>query len=106
MSAEESSRNFNLLKKVSDNTELDEGEEGIRRILREIHRNRKIGTKDLAFLTQIPLPIVAAVRKELEKEDLITREKGALLTQKGERFVRERLGFAHLQKLARFLLFI
>jgi predicted methyltransferase/ribosomal protein S18 acetylase RimI-like enzyme len=99
MSGEEPSHNFNLLKKVSENTELDEGEEGVRRILREIHRNRKIGTKELASLTQIPLPIVAAVRKELEKEGLITREKGALLTQEGEKFARESLGFAYLQKL-------
>jgi predicted methyltransferase/ribosomal protein S18 acetylase RimI-like enzyme len=99
MSAEKYSRTLNLLKKISENTELDEGEEGIRKVLREIHRNQKISTKELASLTQIPLPIVAAVRRELEKEDLITREKGALLTQAGERFVRENLGLAYAQRL-------
>jgi predicted methyltransferase/ribosomal protein S18 acetylase RimI-like enzyme len=99
MSAEKQSRNLSLLKRVSENTELEEGEEGIRKILREIHRNQKISTKELASLTQIPLPIVAAVRRELEREDLITREKGALLTQEGERFVKENLGLAYSQRL-------
>jgi predicted methyltransferase/ribosomal protein S18 acetylase RimI-like enzyme len=99
MFVEKHSRHVNLLKKVSENTELDEGEEGIRKILREIYRNQKIRTKELASLTQIPLPIVAAVRRELEKEDLITRGKGALLTQKGERFVRDDLGLAYPQTL-------
>lgn len=99
MSAEKHSPHRNLLKKVSENTELDEGEEGIRKVLREIHRNQKISTKELASLTQIPLPIVAAVRRELEKEDLITREKGALLTQKGEKFVREDLGLVYPENL-------
>ena len=56
-----------VLKSISKKTCLSEGEEAIREILREIYRNFKITTKDLAYATRLPLPVVAAIRRELEK---------------------------------------
>ena len=92
-------RSPSVLQTVAERTQLEEGEEGIRKILREIHRNTKISTKDLASLTQIPIPIVAAAKRELEKEGFIISEKGAFLTPKGEKFAKEVLGLTYQQRL-------
>lgn len=91
--------NSNLLKTIADKTRLQEGEEAIRRILREVYRNKKITTKELAFHAQLPIPITAAIRRELENEDIIVRNGGASLTQKGEEFVKEDLGLVYSQRL-------
>ncbi len=45
------------------------------------------------------MPVTAAVRRELEKENLLARNGGAFLTKKGEKFVKEQLGLTYLQRL-------
>lgn len=91
--------NADLLKTISAKAELEEGEEAVRKILREVFRNQKIGTKELASLTQLPIPVTAAVRKELEKEGLLARNGGAFLTEEGRKFVENQLGFVYTQRL-------
>jgi predicted methyltransferase len=71
---------------------LREGEEAVRRVLREVHRMRKVGTKDLARGARLPIPVTAAIRRELEKGGLLRREGGAVLTPEGETYVTEVLG--------------
>ncbi len=88
-----------LLRTISERAELEEGEEGVRRILREIFRNKKISTKQLAQSTQLPTPVAAAVRRELEKIGMLARDGGASLTEKGHTFVKEQLGLVYTQKL-------
>ena len=81
-----------LLEEVAKNANLQEGKESIRLILREIYRNGTIGSKMLARALRIPIPTMAAVRKELEKVGLIDRvQKGAILTEAGLRFVIDSL---------------
>jgi predicted methyltransferase len=88
------------LKAISEKARLSEGEEAVRRILREIYRRGRIGTKDLAYASTLPVPVVAAVRKELEKSGLISRNGGAILTDKGRRYVAETLGFTENEPLS------
>jgi predicted methyltransferase/ribosomal protein S18 acetylase RimI-like enzyme len=88
-----------LLQTISSKTKLKEGEEAVRRILREIYRQGKIGTKQLADLTMLPVPVVAAVRRELENASLLGRAGGAFLTEKGRRFVTGPLGLAYPHRL-------
>jgi len=83
-----------FLGEISRRTRLPEGEEAVRRILREIYRHGRIGTKDLAYATRLPVPVVAAVRRELEKIGLIARRAGAILTSEGEEYVRKILGLS------------
>jgi predicted methyltransferase len=71
---------------------LNEGEEAVRRVLREIHRRGKVGTKDLARATRLPIPVAAAIRRELEKAGLVARKGGAVLTDMGLEFVEGVLG--------------
>mgnify|MGYP000100093039 FL=1 len=84
----------NTLKTISKRARLSEGEEAARRILREIYRYGRIGTKDLAYATRLPVPVVAAVRRELEKMGLVSRKAGAVLTSKGEEYVKNILGLS------------
>ncbi|UCD96558.1 MAG: GNAT family N-acetyltransferase [Candidatus Bathyarchaeota archaeon] len=88
-----------LLTSVSKRAAVKEGAEAVRLLLREIYRSRKIGTKELAYRTHLPVPVVAAVRRELERDGLIKRDKGALLTDEGMNFVRDRLGFIYEDRM-------
>jgi predicted methyltransferase len=80
------------IKAIAIKMNLKEGEEAVRRILREIYRHGKIGTKDLAKATGLPIPVAAAIRRELEKVGLVARKGGAILTNGGELYVRDVLG--------------
>ena len=87
-----------MLGTISGKVGLAEGEEAVRRILREVYRQGRIGTKDLAYATTLPLPIVAAVRRELEKAGFLSRRGGATLTKKGEDYLRA-LGISMVKTL-------
>jgi len=93
------SSNNAILKTISQRTHLPEGEEAVRRILREVYRHGRIGTKDLAYATRLPVPVVAAVRRELEKAGLLTRRAGAILTSEGEEYVKNVLGLSMRESL-------
>ena len=77
---------------IASRMNLREGEEAVRRVLREVHRMRKVGTKDLARGARLPIPVTAAIRRELEKGGLLRREGGAVLTPEGEAYVTDVLG--------------
>ncbi|MFB0558778.1 MAG: hypothetical protein ACETVY_06655, partial [Candidatus Bathyarchaeia archaeon] len=83
-----------LARAVSKRMNLKEGEEAVIRVLREVYRRGRVGTKDLARATRLPVPVAAAIRRELEKEGIIARKAGAVLTDRGMEYVRERLGIA------------
>ncbi|MFX1511099.1 MAG: bis-aminopropyl spermidine synthase family protein [Promethearchaeota archaeon] len=80
-----------ILQKVANATNIQEGKEGVRIILLTIFREGRISTKNLSQKTNLPIPVIAAVRKELEKEQLLNRKGGAILTDKGLKFLRESL---------------
>ncbi len=81
-----------FLSELAGRMTLKEGEEAVRRVLREIHRRGKVGTKDLARATRLPTPVAAAIRRELEKAGLVARKGGAVLTETGKEFVEGVLG--------------
>lgn len=78
-----------MLKQIAVATDLREGVEGIRAILASVARNRNISLKDLAKTVHMPLPVVAAVRRELERHKLLVRDKGICLTPEGLELVSE-----------------
>jgi len=80
------------LREISSRMRLKEGEEAVRRVLREIYLHGKIGTKDLARAARLPTPVTAAIRRELEKGGLVVRRGGAVLTEAGEKYARDILG--------------
>jgi predicted methyltransferase len=72
-----------LLEDLATATRLHEGPEGIRKILRTIFRMGPVPIRDLARDLGIPVPVVAAVRGELEKRKLAIRASGVALTDDG-----------------------
>jgi len=82
------------MKSIASRMRLKEGEEAIRRVLTSIHRSGKIGTKDIAKDARLPIPVTAAIRRELEKEGLVARKGGAILTTTGKYYVASSLGLS------------
>ncbi|HMA32834.1 MAG TPA: bis-aminopropyl spermidine synthase family protein [Chloroflexia bacterium] len=60
-----------LLNDLAARTRLREGAAGIEAVLRTIHRHGGLTGKDLARQTRLPVPVVTAVRRELEKAGLV-----------------------------------
>jgi len=92
MSAPNETPPEDFLRELAGKMRLKEGEEAVRRVLGEIHRRGKVGTKDLARATRLPTPVAAAIRRELEKAGLVARKGGAILTETGKEFVEGVLG--------------
>ena len=87
------------VREIAARMDLKEGEEAVRRVLREVHRRGKVGTKDIARAARLPIPVTAAIRRELEKGGIIARKGGATLTEAGEKYVTEVLGLAKVEDL-------
>lgn len=90
-----------LLAKVANKTRIHEGKEGVNSILKTIYSYAPINTKNVSRYTNIPLPIISAVRRELEKEGILIRKNGMALSDHGLQFVLEVLKFDKQIKLTR-----
>lgn len=80
-----------LLETVATATSLREGPQGVALLLRLVYGARKIPLNELARRAGLPVPVVAAVRRELERRRLVRREGGVALTAAGQRLVEEGL---------------
>jgi len=60
-----------LLHDLAARTRLREGAAGIEAVLRTIHRSGGITGRDLARQTRLPIPVVTALRREMEKAGLV-----------------------------------
>ncbi len=83
-----------LLEELAAATRLHEGSEGVRKILRSVFRTGPVPIRDLARDLGIPVPVVAAVRGELEKRKLAVRESGVMLTEQGVKALAGASGIA------------
>jgi predicted methyltransferase len=80
-----------LIATIATATRLQEGEEGIKRILREISLHERLSTRDLARAVNIPVPVIGAVRRELEKAGILLRQAGIVLSPTGQSLVGEEI---------------
>jgi len=76
------------IKDLASACNLAEGEEGVRDVLRYIYRFQPVPIHDLARAVQLPVPVIASLRRELEKRKFAERKSGVILTERG-------LGFLH-----------
>lgn len=81
-----------VLSDVARAAQLREGPEGVRQLLCAVHRHGPLPLAQLARQLRLPVPVVAAVRRELEKRDLLRREGGVALSGRGARLIGEDLG--------------
>lgn len=75
----------NPVKSIAESMNLKEGEEAVRRVLTEVYRRGRVGTKDIARAARLPVPVAAAIRREMEKRGLIIRKGGATLSEAGKK---------------------
>ncbi|HCK09510.1 bis-aminopropyl spermidine synthase family protein [bacterium] len=87
-----------LLEELADATRLNEGPEGVRKVLRAIYRSGPVPIRELARDLGIPVPVVAAVRGELETRGLAVRETGVKLTSLGVEILETACGIACKQR--------
>lgn len=90
-----------LLDEVATAARLAEGAEGVRHILRTVFLEGPIPIRDLAQRVALPVPVVAAVRAELEKRGVLKRKAGIALTEDGQSLVRQGLGLSSQRRLPR-----
>ena len=88
----EGSEGRSLLSDVAEATRLAEGPEGVRRVIRTVLRRGPVPIRDVARDLGIPVPVVAAVRGELEQRGLLTRGAGIELTEAGVRAAEGDIG--------------
>ncbi|MCP3055000.1 bis-aminopropyl spermidine synthase family protein [Aurantimonas marianensis] len=81
-----------LLADVAKATSLREGREGVATVLRIVASDGPLALRDLARLVRMPLPVVSAIRRELETLKLLERGQGVALSATGRLFAREQLG--------------
>lgn len=81
-----------ILADVAKATSLREGREGVATILRIVANDGPLALRDLARLVRMPLPVVSAIRRELETLKLLERGQGVALSAKGRAFARDELG--------------
>lgn len=81
------------IEEINKNVSIEEGKKTIENILITIYIKDGISTKELARNSLLPIPVVAAIKKEFIKIGLVIQDRGTRLTIKGRHFVEERLGF-------------
>lgn len=88
----------NYLQKVNKSVTIEEGKQAIQNMLINIYFKEGISTKELARVNLLPIPVIAAIKKEFIKYELLTQARGVRLTGKGRLFIEEELGFYGLNK--------
>ena len=86
-----------LLSEVASGARLAEGSEGVRRILRAVFLAESIPIRNLSQSVGLPVPVVAAVRGELEKRRILTRKGGVALTDDGLALVQAYMGSRYIE---------
>ncbi|WP_315120445.1 bis-aminopropyl spermidine synthase family protein [uncultured Clostridium sp.] len=88
----------NYLQIVSESVNIEDGEESIKNILIDIYFKDGISTKELARKNLLPIPVVAAIKKEFIKQGVLIQNRGVRLTERGRNFIGNQLGFLGLNK--------
>lgn len=89
---------LNYIEKIDKNVNIEEGKKAIENILISIYLKEGISTKELARENLLPIPIVAATKKEFIKKGLVIQDRGTRLTVEGRYFAEEQLGFEKIDK--------
>ncbi|MEW9094868.1 MAG: bis-aminopropyl spermidine synthase family protein [Clostridiaceae bacterium] len=88
----------NYIQKVSENVNIEDGDESIKNILIDIYFKEGISTKELAMNNLLPIPLIAAIKKEFIKQGVLIQHRGIRLTEEGRDFIENELGFLGLNK--------
>lgn len=88
----------NFIQIASAHIRLEEGTPVIEQFLLKCYMNPGISTKELARATLLPVPIAAAIKKELIKAGALTQANGVHCTVEGKAWVEKEWGFSGINK--------
>lgn len=88
----------NYIEIASAHIRLDEGNTVIEQLLLECYMNPGISTKELARATLLPVPIAAAIKKELIKAGALKQASGVHCTAEGKAWIEKGWGFRGIDK--------
>ncbi len=77
---------------ASENVRLQEGERVIEQLMIECYLRPGISTKELARRTHLPIPVAAAIKKELIKAGALRQDRGVRCTDAGNAYIAGELG--------------
>src|SRR4026209_2361434 len=89
-----------LLNSVAERSQLREGAAGVEDVLRAIYRAQHLAggepltARALARLVRLPLPVVTAVRRELEKASVLVPGPYLRLTNSADQAMSDEWGWA------------
>ncbi len=69
-----------ICERVAEATSLEEGPSGVETVLRLIHRLQPASPKAVAAEVGLPIPLVSAIRRELEKQGWLVRKGGMVFS--------------------------
>jgi len=72
-----------ICERIAEATSMEEGPSGVEAILRRIHSDEPVSAKQVAKDLGLPIPLVSAVRRELEKTGWLVRKRGMALSDHG-----------------------
>ncbi|MFB4321183.1 bis-aminopropyl spermidine synthase family protein [Priestia sp. BR_2] len=84
---------MNYIEEVKTKVRLQEGVQVIEQLLVASYMRPGISTKELARHTCLPLPVAAAIKKELIKAGALIQERGVRCTSAGKLYVEQQLGY-------------
>ncbi|NLK75559.1 MAG: bis-aminopropyl spermidine synthase family protein [Clostridiales bacterium] len=87
---------LNYIEEVYKKVKIEEGKKAIENILITLYLKEGISTKELARNNLLPIPVVAAIKKEFIKKGLVIQDRGTRLTIDGRQFVEDSLGFKNI----------
>jgi predicted methyltransferase len=90
---------INYIEHVYSNVNIDEGPQAIENLLLEIFFNEGISSKELARKTLLPVPLVAAIKREFIKAGLVVQDRGIRLSGEGVNYIENQLGYKGLNKV-------
>ncbi len=89
---------INDLMTIAENVSLREGSEGVKNFFRVVFQNEGISTRGCAKKLKMPIPIVAAIKQEAIKLDLVESGSTLRLTDQGYDFCKDELKLSKYQE--------
>ncbi|GIP35043.1 bis-aminopropyl spermidine synthase family protein [Paenibacillus sp. J2TS4] len=86
------------IEQASANVRLQEGSRVIEQLLVECYLKPGISTKELARKTLLPVPVAAAVKKELIKAGVLQQGRGVYCTSTGNSYIEKVWGYDGIDK--------
>lgn len=90
---------IDYIEQVYSNVNIIEGPQAIENVFLEIFFHEGISTKELARKTLLPVPLVAAIKREFIKAGLVVQDRGVRLSGEGKNYIECQLGYKGLNKI-------